>query len=109
MISATEAIGMTAGTLTTLAFVPQVLQVWRSKSARDINLVTFGMFSAGVALWLVFGLLIGSLSVVITNAVTLLLALAILALKLLFREPGPQAGETNANPPSAILPDREKG
>lgn len=77
-------VGFAAGFLTTIAFVPQVLKIWRSKSAQDVSLVTFLAFTAGVALWLVFGILQEELPIVVWNAVTLVLAGAILAMKLRF-------------------------
>jgi MtN3 and saliva related transmembrane protein len=75
-------IGSAAATLTTISFVPQFLRVWRRKSAKDISLIMFSLFSLGVALWLVYGIGIGSLPIVAANVATLTLALAILALKL---------------------------
>lgn len=80
-----EWIGAVAGTLTTVAFVPQVLKTWRSKSANDLSFAMFGVFSAGLALWLIYGLLIHAWPVVAANAVTLLLAGAILAMKLRYK------------------------
>ena len=74
-------VGLAAGTLTTLAFVPQVIQTWKTRSARDISLATYLMFSTGVLLWLCYGILIHATPVIIANAVTLLLAWSILALK----------------------------
>lgn len=75
-------LGLGAGSLTTLAFVPQVLKTWRSKSGNDISLGMFLLFSSGVLLWLIYGLLIGALPVILANGVTLLLSVAILVLKL---------------------------
>lgn len=79
-----DAIGLAAGVLTTLAFVPQVIRVWRSRSARDLSLSSFAIFTAGVALWLAYGLIVGALPVIVANAVTLVLAGAILVMKLRF-------------------------
>lgn len=79
-------LGLGAGTLTTVAFVPQVLKTWRSKSGDDISLGMFLLFSIGVLLWLIYGILIGALPVILANAVTLLLSLAILLLKLRYRQ-----------------------
>ena len=84
----TTVLGLSAGCLTTLAFVPQVLKTWRSKSGNDISLGMFLLFSAGVLLWLVYGILIEALPVILANAVTLLLSLAILVLKLRYRHAG---------------------
>jgi MtN3 and saliva related transmembrane protein len=77
-----DAIGSTAAFCTTLSFLPQLIRVWRRKSARDISLVMFLLFSFGVACWLVYGIGIGSGPIAVANAITLALALAILALKL---------------------------
>jgi MtN3 and saliva related transmembrane protein len=75
-------IGSVAAVCTTLSFLPQLLRVWRRKSAQDISLSMFLLFSFGVACWLVYGIGLGSAPIIAANAVTLTLALAILALKL---------------------------
>ena len=75
-------VGLAAGLLTTIAFVPQVWKVWRSRSAKDISLRAYLSFSAGVALWLAYGVLIGDLPLILANLVTLTLAGTILVLKL---------------------------
>jgi MtN3 and saliva related transmembrane protein len=77
-----DGIGSTAAICTTLSFLPQLIRVWRSKSAGDISLTMFLLFSFGVACWLVYGVGIGSAPVIAANAATLALALAILSLKL---------------------------
>jgi MtN3 and saliva related transmembrane protein len=74
-------IGLIAAFATTTAFVPQLARVWRLKSARDISLYTFLLFSFGLAMWLIYGVLIHSVPVILSNSVTLALALAILVLK----------------------------
>jgi MtN3 and saliva related transmembrane protein len=74
-------IGSTAAICTTISFLPQLIRVWRRKSARDISLLMFLLFSFGVACWLVYGIGIGSGPITAANALTLALALAILALK----------------------------
>ncbi len=80
-----DVLGLAAGTLTTVAFVPQVVKTWRSRSADDLSLSMFLIFSLGVALWFAYGLVTGALPVILANAVTLVLALAILGMKFLFR------------------------
>jgi len=77
-----NSIGSTAAVCTTISFVPQLIRVWQRKSASDISLSMFLLFSFGVACWLVYGIGIGSAPITAANAVTLALALAILALKL---------------------------
>ena len=71
-----------AATLTTAAFLPQALHIIRYKDTRAISLQMYVAFATGVLLWMVFGLLIGNLPIIISNAITLGLALAIVAMKL---------------------------
>jgi len=77
-----EMLGLVAGLLTTVAFVPQVIKTWRTRSANDFSLPMLVLFVAGVALWLAYGLLSGSRPVVFANAFTLALASFILVVKL---------------------------
>ena len=77
-----DAIGYLAGALTTIAFVPQVVRILRTRSAHDISWGMFVILSAGVALWLGYGVLLASPPLIAANAVTLVLVLAILVLKL---------------------------
>lgn len=81
----TDILGLIAGTLTTIAFVPQVLKTWTTKSAKDVSLVMMISFCVGVFLWLVYGLAIGAMPVIVSNAVTLFLALLIVVLKIKYR------------------------
>lgn len=83
MISATS-LGMVAGTLTTFAFLPQVIRTWKRRSAADFSFLMLAVFVSGVGLWLIYGWLMGDLPLVITNLVTFALAAAILAMKLRF-------------------------
>lgn len=78
-------LGLLAGTLTTLAFVPQVIKIWKSKYTRDISLGMFAIFSVGVLLWLLYGIQIGSMPIVIANGITLGLALTILVFKIKYK------------------------
>jgi MtN3 and saliva related transmembrane protein len=79
------ALGTVAGILTTAAFLPQVVKTWRTRSARDISGAMFGAFSVGVALWIVYGVMVRSAPVVVANGVTLVLAVAVLVMKARFR------------------------
>jgi MtN3 and saliva related transmembrane protein len=79
-----NAIGMAAALCTTVSLVPQLIRVWRLRSAREISLTMFLVFSLGVVLWLVYGICIHSAPVILANVATLALSLAILALKLRF-------------------------
>ncbi len=88
-------IGMLAGFCTTAAFLPQVIRVWRTRRADDISLGMYLLFVSGTVLWLVYGLLIGSLPVVLYNIITSLLAGAVLLLKLYFERQRRQAAQKN--------------
>jgi MtN3 and saliva related transmembrane protein len=79
---AVENLGFVAAFCTTAAFVPQLVRVLRLRSARDISLPTFLMFSVGVLLWLIYGVYTGSKPVIASNVVTLVLSVSILILKL---------------------------
>lgn len=75
-------VGLVAGALTTIAFLPQLIHTWQTKSTTDISLGMFLAFCTGVLLWLIYGFMIQSLPVMLANGVTLVLAGAILVLKL---------------------------
>ena len=77
-----ELLGSIAGALTTLSFLPQVIRTWRSGSTRDISLIMFLAFCLGVALWILYGVIVGAWSIIIANIITLLLAGTILILKI---------------------------
>ena len=84
-MSPTDLIGTLAACLTTASFVPQA---WLSFKTRDVSGVSLGMYSAftvGVALWLAYGLLLGSWPMMIANTITLVLAVMILGMKLRYR------------------------
>lgn len=77
-------LGMTAATLTTCSFVPQLTKVWRTKSAADLSYGMFGAFSLGILLWFAYGLLRDDLPVIVANGITLVLSVTILLLKVRF-------------------------
>lgn len=93
-----EWIGMVAGTLTTCAFLPQVVRTVRTKSSKDLSWSWLFMFLTGVSLWLVFGLMSASLSVSVANAITLVCVLVLVATK--WRYEGP---------PIKLIPPEERG
>lgn len=77
-----EIIGMVAAILTTLSFLPQAIKTIRTRETHAISLSMYAMFTAGVACWLVFGIMIESYSVAVANFFTLGLAMTILVLKI---------------------------
>lgn len=78
-------LGLLAGGLTTVSFVPQVLKIWRTKKAEDVSLMMFVAFCVGVSLWIVFGFMKDEAAIIATNAVTLLLGASIVWMKLKFK------------------------
>jgi MtN3 and saliva related transmembrane protein len=81
-----QLLGMTAGALTTAAFLPQVVKTWKTRSAKDLSLGMFSLFCLGVALWLVYGLMVKDLPVIAANLITLMLASTLLFFKLRWRD-----------------------
>jgi MtN3 and saliva related transmembrane protein len=85
MMTGIDLLGFVAGTCTTCAFWPQLQKTWVTKSAGDVSLGMLAIFSSGVCLWFVYGLVLQSWPIILTNAVTLVLTGAILTLKLHYR------------------------
>lgn len=77
-------LGSIAATLTTTSFIPQVWQAWRTRHTKDISLGMYAIFTAGIAMWLFYGILLGSWPIIIANSITVCLAGAVLAMKLRF-------------------------
>ncbi len=77
--------GYIAASLTTLSFLPQAVHTFRTRDVSGISLGMYALFTVGVALWLVYGLLLAAWPLIVANAVTLALALAILVMKLRYR------------------------
>jgi len=77
-----EIIGYCAAFLTTIAFLPQAVQSWRTRDLSGISVGMYSLFTAGVGLWLIYGLIIEKWPLILANALTFALALSILLLKL---------------------------
>ena len=84
-MSVVDILGTVAGALTTVAFVPQVVRVWRTRSTHDISLLMFCIFSVGVVCWLAYGVALGSWPIILANAITLVLSLAVLWFKIIYK------------------------
>lgn len=78
-------LGLFAGALTTIAFLPQLFKTWKSKSAKDVSLETLAIFSFGVLLWLIYGIYLQALPIILANSLTLIFNLIILGLKIKYR------------------------
>jgi len=78
-------LGLVAATLTTVAFLPQMIKTWKSKSAKDVSLETLITFCIGVFLWLIYGIYLQALPIILANLLTLIFNLIILGLKIRYR------------------------
>ena len=86
-----ETIGYMAGTLTTISFIPQAWLSWKMRHTAGLSLGMYTIFALGVALWLGYGVLIGAWPVIVSNSITLVLALFILSI-LVRHGPGRRPG-----------------
>ena len=77
-----ESIGILAAILTTSAFIPQVYKIYKEKKAQGVSLTMYLIMFVGVLLWLVYGILIGSIAIIIANSVTAILQLFVIIFKL---------------------------
>ena len=77
-----ESIGILAAILTTSAFIPQVYKIYKEKKAQGVSLTMYLIMFVGVLLWLVYGVLIGSIAIIIANSVTAILQLFVIIFKL---------------------------
>jgi MtN3 and saliva related transmembrane protein len=75
-------IGLLAATCTTISFVPQVVQILKTKNTKGISLGMYILFTFGIACWLVYGFYLGELPIIIANSITLVLASTILVFKI---------------------------
>ena len=82
-----DVIGYIAATLTTVSFVPQAWHTFNTKDVSGISLGMYSVFTVGIALWLVYGLMLSAWPIVIANVITLALASLILVMKLRYHEP----------------------
>jgi len=80
-----EILGLVAGTITSITFLPQVVKIWQTKSAKDLSLVMLLLLMLGVVLWLIYGLVIMNAAIIYTNSMVLAMSLIMLYFKLKFK------------------------
>ncbi len=78
-----EYVGYVAAFLTTVAFLPQALQTIKTRNTASLSLSMYGLFTAGVFCWLLYGFVLDDYAIILANVVTLLLALSIFSIKLI--------------------------
>jgi len=93
----TDWIGALAAAFTTMSFVPQAWRTWRTRDVSGISLAMYAVFTVGVGLWLVYGILLGEMPIIVANAITFTLALLILAMRI--RYGGRAGSRQQQNPP----------
>jgi MtN3 and saliva related transmembrane protein len=76
-----EVVGFIAAVLTTAAFIPQFVRIWQTRSTRDLSWTMTGLFTFGVGLWLVYGVLMGAFAIIVANAITFSLWIGIAVMK----------------------------
>lgn len=81
-------LGLAAGLLTTIAYLPQVIKTWKSKSAQDLSWSMLIVLCIGIVLWLVYGFSVRDIPVIAANILTLLLVSIILVLKIRYKNEG---------------------
>lgn len=84
-MTALDILGMTAGCISSITFLPQVIKTWKTRSATDISLLMFTFATISVIMWLVYGIILGNIPIIFTNAMVLLFSLIMLYLKYRFR------------------------
>ncbi len=84
-MSSIQILGLVAGTITSVTFLPQVIKVWKSRSAKDLSLLMLVLLTIGVSLWLVYGLVIVDAAIIYTNSMVLAMTLILLFFKIKFK------------------------
>lgn len=80
-----EILGLVAGTITSVTFLPQVVKIWKTRSAKDLSIGMLLLLLLGVALWLIYGLVIMSAAIIYTNSMVMAMGLIMLYFKLKFK------------------------
>jgi MtN3 and saliva related transmembrane protein len=80
-----EILGLVAGTITSITFLPQVVKIWQTKSAKDLSIMMLLLLMLGVVLWLIYGLVVMSAAIIYTNSMVLAMSLIMLYFKLKFK------------------------
>lgn len=78
-------LGLAAGTITSITFLPQVIQIWKTKSAKDISLQMLLLLILGVSMWLTYGILVMDAAIIYTNSMVLTMSLIMMYFKFKFK------------------------
>lgn len=80
-----QILGLVAGTITSITFLPQVIKIWQTKSAKDLSMAMLLLLMLGVILWLAYGLFVMDAAIIYTNSMVLVMSLVMLYFKLRFK------------------------
>ncbi|RYF87568.1 MAG: hypothetical protein EOO03_10500 [Chitinophagaceae bacterium] len=78
-------LGLAAGTITSVTFLPQVIHIYKTKSAKDISFAMLGMLILGVSMWLVYGIIVNDIAIIYTNGMVFLLSLVMVYFKFKYK------------------------
>ena len=81
----TEILGLAAGTITSITFLPQVLHIWKTKSAKDLSMSMLLLLILGVVMWLTYGIITQAVPIIYTNSMVLIMSIILLVFKIKFK------------------------
>jgi MtN3 and saliva related transmembrane protein len=84
-MTAIEILGLSAGTITSITFLPQVIRIWQTKSAKDLSLLMLMLLITGVVMWLTYGIIVKDTAIIYTNSMVLAMSLIMLYFKFRFK------------------------
>jgi MtN3 and saliva related transmembrane protein len=84
-MSSLQLLGLAAGTITSITFLPQVMHIWKTKSAKDLSLTMLLLLMLGVLMWLTYGILVKDAAIIYTNSMVLIMSIILLVFKLKFK------------------------
>ena len=84
-MSGVDILGYSAGAITSMTFLPQVIKTWKERSARDISLMMFLIAALNEIMWIIYGILKNDWVIVLTNAVVLVMSLTMIYLKFKYK------------------------
>ncbi|MBS1510192.1 MAG: SemiSWEET transporter [Bacteroidetes bacterium] len=85
MDNAIKILGLAAGTITSITFLPQVIQIWRTKSAKDLSMPMLMLLILGVSMWLTYGIIVMDAAIIYTNSMVLTMSLIMVYFKLKYK------------------------
>ena len=80
-----EILGLSAGTITSITFLPQIIHIWKTKSAKDLSLNMLTLLIIGVSMWLTYGIFVRDIAIIYTNSMVLIMSLILVYFKFRFK------------------------